>query len=287
MTDITGTPVLHLQYLPFGEPWVSQTSNSYEGAKYTFSGKERDKETGLMYFGARYYNPEYGIWNQVDPLHAKYPGLSPFVYCANRPTILTDPDGRWIPGLDDDGKVVYKAEKGDTHDSFVKQFHTGGKSQEIFANSKLSTTGEIKEGSIITGAAVQKATGSEVLKGSWGNMTNTQKVAQLIFAVNHSVIQGKSEFDFNDYAYGFESYKGENFSNTRFPSKDGNITIRNVSIWFTDNNSKSYNYPQYKQSYGDLIGKYDFRFPKPGSFRSMILFSLDPKYDESFGKLFK
>jgi RHS repeat-associated protein len=94
VTDVNGNPLQHLQYMPFGEPWVSQTSNSYEGAKYTFSGKERDKETGLMYFGARYYNPGRGIFTQVDPLHAKYPYQSPFVYCANNPLKYVDPNGK-------------------------------------------------------------------------------------------------------------------------------------------------------------------------------------------------
>jgi RHS repeat-associated protein len=118
ITGYTGSALQHLQYLPFGEPWVSQTSNSYEGAKYTFSGKERDKETGLMYFGARYYNPEYGIWNQVDPLHGKYPYQSPFVYCANNPLRVIDPWGLDEWELNKKGQII-KYTKTKEHDKFI------------------------------------------------------------------------------------------------------------------------------------------------------------------------
>ena len=69
-------------------------------APYTFSGKERDPETGLSYFGARYYDSEAGIWISVDPLLDNYPSSSPYVYCANNPVKFVDPDGREnIPAL--------------------------------------------------------------------------------------------------------------------------------------------------------------------------------------------
>ena len=35
--------------------------------RYRFSGKERDDETGLYYFGARYYAPWLGRWTSTDP----------------------------------------------------------------------------------------------------------------------------------------------------------------------------------------------------------------------------
>jgi len=58
-----------------------------------FASKERDTETGLSYFGARYYNCDLSIWLSVDPMVDKYPSLSPYVYCANNPIKLVDPNG--------------------------------------------------------------------------------------------------------------------------------------------------------------------------------------------------
>ena len=59
-----------------------------------FTGKETDCETGLSYFGARYYDPTLlTSWTAIDPLADKYPSLSPYNYCAWNPMKLVDPDG--------------------------------------------------------------------------------------------------------------------------------------------------------------------------------------------------
>ena len=55
----------------------------------TSTGKERDSETGFSYFGARYYDSDLITgWLSVDPMADKYPGLSPYNYCAWNPVKL-------------------------------------------------------------------------------------------------------------------------------------------------------------------------------------------------------
>jgi RHS repeat-associated protein len=74
---------------------------SYTGSftnRWKFTGKELDEETGLYYYGARFYNPVTSLWLSVDPLAEKYPSMSPYIYCANNPIIYIDPDGREIIG---------------------------------------------------------------------------------------------------------------------------------------------------------------------------------------------
>jgi RHS repeat-associated protein len=95
ITDGSGNAIQHLHYLPFGEDWVDQRNSSWN-TPYTFSGKEKDVETGYGYFGARYYNSGLSIWLSVDPMSDKYPSMSPYNYCANNPVMLVDPDGRKI-----------------------------------------------------------------------------------------------------------------------------------------------------------------------------------------------
>jgi len=95
ITDGTGQAIQHLHYLPFGEDWVDQRNSSWN-APYTFSGKEKDVETGYGYFGARYYDSGLSIWLSVDPMSDKYPSMSPYNYCANNPVMLVDPDGREV-----------------------------------------------------------------------------------------------------------------------------------------------------------------------------------------------
>ena len=74
---------------------------------YTFSAKEKDSETGLSYFGSRYYSSDLSIWLSVDPMSDKYASLSPYTYCANNPVKLVDPNGEevWIIGDDVDGAL--------------------------------------------------------------------------------------------------------------------------------------------------------------------------------------
>jgi len=63
-----------------------------------FTGKEYDNEgsvnggTGIAayYFGARYYDPEIGIWFSTDPVDRMW---TPYSYCGNNPVIMIDPNG--------------------------------------------------------------------------------------------------------------------------------------------------------------------------------------------------
>ncbi len=48
ITDGSGLPVQHLLYLPFGEHFVNEQSASYD-ERFTFTGKERDAETGTAW----------------------------------------------------------------------------------------------------------------------------------------------------------------------------------------------------------------------------------------------
>ena len=61
-----------------------------------FTGKERDVETGLDYFGARYYESWSARWLSVDPLANKYPGWSPYGYVEDNPVAIVDPHGDTI-----------------------------------------------------------------------------------------------------------------------------------------------------------------------------------------------
>jgi len=85
--------------------------NSSWNAPYTFSGKEKDAETGYGYFGARYYDSGLSIWLSVDPMSDKYPSMSPYNYCANNPVKLIDPNGMEI--VDNEGGPDGPMGKGD------------------------------------------------------------------------------------------------------------------------------------------------------------------------------
>jgi RHS repeat-associated protein len=82
-----------------------------------FTGKPRDGETGLDYFGARYHAPRLGRFTTVDPLLGIPLALmdpqrwNRFSYVGNRPMRLVDPDGRgWISTLYRVAKAAVKGE---------------------------------------------------------------------------------------------------------------------------------------------------------------------------------
>ena len=95
ITHTNGQAVQHLHYLPWGEGFVDQRATDH-AARYTFSAKEKDSESGLYYYGARYYDPDLGIWLSVDPMASKYPSFSPYAFCGDNPVKFVDLEGEEI-----------------------------------------------------------------------------------------------------------------------------------------------------------------------------------------------
>ncbi len=144
ITDEQGTAYAHLEYFPSGEIWVDEHSDTLN-LPFLFSGKEIDDETGLSYFGARYYEPRQGQWISADPILDEMldtrklarPDLSegPFRlsgllygYVANSPANLTDPTGL-CPGCP----------------WFVRQFFGGLKAYSTGSNLSSTITKQVKE----------------------------------------------------------------------------------------------------------------------------------------------
>jgi RHS repeat-associated protein len=114
MTDHAGLIHEHLEYFPYGEVWRDFNVDLDPGPPpkvppFLFTGKEFDPETGLSYFGARYYDARLARWISNDPAllraesHAP-PLLSGYLYGQGRPLRYVDPDGR---GLLDIAFVAY------------------------------------------------------------------------------------------------------------------------------------------------------------------------------------
>ncbi len=89
--DVSGTLSETYRYLPFGELFAG-TATTHE-----FTGKERDQESGLDYFGARYLASNHGRWMSVDPVTGNSSNpqrFNRYSYVGNIPTMLVDPTGR-------------------------------------------------------------------------------------------------------------------------------------------------------------------------------------------------
>jgi len=72
VTTRTGVVHEYLDYFPYGETWVHEKATTGESMPYKFTSKELDPETGLYYFGARYYEPRVSRWVSADPALEEY-----------------------------------------------------------------------------------------------------------------------------------------------------------------------------------------------------------------------
>ncbi len=72
---------------------ITEASTDYLKNPYTFTGRERDPETGLHYHRARYYNPEAGRWISSDPIGFDSGDTNFYRYVFNNSINFNDPDG--------------------------------------------------------------------------------------------------------------------------------------------------------------------------------------------------
>ena len=78
-------------YNAFGETILAEGSFA-AGNPFRFSTKFADDETGLVYYGFRYYNPNTGRWPSRDPIEEDG-GVNLYAFVGNEPTDQFDPLG--------------------------------------------------------------------------------------------------------------------------------------------------------------------------------------------------
>ena len=81
--------------------------NNIWNTPYLFNAKEFDEETGLYYYGARYYDPRLSLWISVDPLSELDLQSSSYAFCGNNPINRLDSDGQIWETIWDVGNLVY------------------------------------------------------------------------------------------------------------------------------------------------------------------------------------
>ena len=140
---------------------AQQLPDSYYRSPFKFNGKELDEETGLYYYGARYYDPKISIWLSVDPLAESFPNWNPYNYTMQNPINLVDPTGMSAeePGDGDppkkknpsrlDGWNKAVANFNNSINSGIDEFMRGNPFSEAsdatlnFLNNSVSTLGDI------------------------------------------------------------------------------------------------------------------------------------------------
>ncbi|RNJ52613.1 hypothetical protein D7B24_003168 [Verticillium nonalfalfae] len=154
--------VSYEEYFPHGSASYQSTANQNEIPKrHRYAGKERDEETGLYYYGARYYAPWLGRWTSPDPAGLA-DGLNLFCFVRNNPVSSTDSGGQFTMAL---GLGLAVPAFGEVLAAVVTTV-------VAVASSPVVITGAIVVGVVVVGAVAYqhyKETKSEPLKfqGPW------------------------------------------------------------------------------------------------------------------------
>jgi RHS repeat-associated protein len=231
VTDATGRLYEHLEYFPFGETWVQESSNT-QRTPYAFTGKELDEETGLTYFGARFLDPRLGSFNSGEPLLVGSPEkgkddprfLSVYSYAHQNPQRFADPDGKDV--------IILVGQPGDQKwrdNRIVKEgFPAAAKLLAAELKSKGITAHIVDLGTFggdrpsATGALAQKAGSIKKVEGvvyighgdpSNGQMTPSNKGPNV--SVKEMVDAARIVKDGSFVAYGCEVSVGKSLTDIR------------------------------------------------------------------------
>ena len=90
----SGTIAASYQYDPFGNLIKSEGAYADDNP-FRFSTKFQDDETGLIYYGFRYYSPSLGRWISRDPIEED-DGFLLYGFVTNRPLNYFDPNGLFM-----------------------------------------------------------------------------------------------------------------------------------------------------------------------------------------------
>lgn len=125
ITGVNGQNAAFNSYDAFGQRLnldgsLANVSSTSARSRYSYSGKEIDPESGLSYFGARFYDAQAGVWISADPYRGQ--AMDPasrhgYLYARNNPVNRVDPDGRFDYRS---GAVQW----GDTWESIATQWNT-------------------------------------------------------------------------------------------------------------------------------------------------------------------
>jgi RHS repeat-associated protein len=120
-SDSTGQIIWRESYRPYGERLKNEAASQTNSQWYT--GHRQDADTGLVYMGARHYDPLIGRFLSIDPAgfsESNPHSFNRYAYANNNPMKYTDPDGRDAVG------IVYKGYQVDTGFGFKLRLGHGG-----------------------------------------------------------------------------------------------------------------------------------------------------------------
>ena len=99
VTNSSGALEELMDYFPYGTIRLDQKAGVFDEQR-KFTGQEYDVDTGLYYYGSRYYNPAIARFASQDPMFLEVgfdltdpQSMNSYAYARNNPLRYIDPDG--------------------------------------------------------------------------------------------------------------------------------------------------------------------------------------------------
>ncbi|MCP4398420.1 MAG: RHS repeat-associated core domain-containing protein, partial [bacterium] len=233
-----GSLAAHYEYDPFGK-LLAASGPEADNNPFRFSTKYFDAETGLYYYGYRYYSPELGRWIHRDPIEESG-GQNLYGFAGNDPIGGIDVVGLFCPG----GTPYTESRFGKGNSTFDKAVWLAGKSGALTTGA--ATFGR---GAMLAYYAMNHAdcTSNDLEPGTphkrW--RLSQMQCSLLKRQVKSNLITLDSKMKFSDWfkAYLYRNYlrRSENSYFLRIPEKeftfkkpsDGYYAFKNADLWFT------------------------------------------------------
>jgi RHS repeat-associated protein len=171
--DSTAQIISYEEYHPFGTSSYRSGKSATEASlkRYRYSGKERDEETGMYYFGARYCAGWLGRFVSTDPKEIQYFTQSTYVLSANNPVGLVDVNGEGVESthIDANGKVIAVIIDGDNSIYQHQNNADGDTPTEYMINKRQEVYGNMSANGVKIGESLHQYSfvdGAELQKGN-------------------------------------------------------------------------------------------------------------------------
>jgi RHS repeat-associated protein len=202
ITDSGGNLVERIRYYPFGE--IREGGSE----KYSFTGKEKDKQTDFYYFEARYYNPEFKHFTQADTVEPKLydpQDLNRYSYVRNNPLRLIDPTGHEF--VDPSG---HKWKSKDNYQKFSKALKDSQKYAEKSARAQRAYMDLLNY--YMTALEVPSGLGDMAIaiwrRNLGGLLKSTADTSLVFYRLGFDINGPKSIFELPGYIEGSERMRG-------------------------------------------------------------------------------
>ncbi len=231
----TGAAVLYQQddYYPFGLE-INTLTNSPKN-EYLYNKKELQEELQQYDYGARFYDPVIGRFENIDPQGEKFSGQSGYSYAANNPVKFIDVNGEG-PGFPQNSPISQAIIK---YNPFIYQsfeYSNNTSTIQLYALAKGQAGADAYPKAI---GAVGEAIFAQRLTSHWSETNSNLNIGQRFSGYQVDLMQQTPLLRERDGAYGLEL-------KVNFTDFKGNPMSSKLSVLTITNSDWGYGYISYE-----------------------------------------